>query len=75
MIRGVFRSFSHDHYFETRGLRTIMRDDVKLAAPLGLLGVIAEKTLVERHMRGLLLKRNAEIKRAAESDAWKTFLK
>ncbi|HEX4485000.1 MAG TPA: SRPBCC family protein [Terriglobales bacterium] len=75
MIRGVFRSFCHDHYFEARGLHTIMRDDVKFAAPLGILGVIAEKALVERHMRGLLLKRNAEIKRAAESEDWKNFLK
>jgi ligand-binding SRPBCC domain-containing protein len=74
MMRGVFRSFCHDHYFESRSSSTIMRDDVKFAAPLGILGVIAEKALVERYMRTFLMRRNAEIKRAAESDDWETFL-
>jgi len=74
MMRGAFRSYCHDHYFETRGTNTLMRDDVKLAAPLGILGIIAEKTLLERHMRVLLQRRNVAIKQAAESTGWKKFL-
>jgi ligand-binding SRPBCC domain-containing protein len=74
MMRGAFRSYCHDHHFETRGTNTLMRDDVKLAAPLGILGIIAEKTLLERHMRVLLQRRNVAIKQAAESTEWKKFL-
>jgi ligand-binding SRPBCC domain-containing protein len=74
MLRGTFRSYCHDHYFKGSSEGTIMRDDVSFAAPLGMLGVVAEKLLVERHMRRLLLKRNAAIKFAAESDDWKKYL-
>jgi ligand-binding SRPBCC domain-containing protein len=75
MVRGAFRSYCHDHYFETRGPHTLMRDDVKLAAPLGILGIIAEKALLERHMRSLLQRRNVAIKQTAESTEWKKFLR
>jgi len=51
-----------------------MRDDVKLAAPLGILGVIAERAVLERHMRTLLQRRNFAIKQAAESTEWKKYL-
>jgi len=74
MIRGAFRSCCHDHYFEACGPNTLMRDDVKLAAPLGILGVIAERAVLERHMRTLLQRRNFAIKQAAESTEWKKYL-
>ena len=32
MLRGTFRSYCHDHYFESRAGGTIMRDDVKFSA-------------------------------------------
>jgi hypothetical protein len=51
-----------------------MRDEVKLAAPLGLLGIIAEKAGLELHMRTLLQKRNVAIKQAAENTEWQKFL-
>ena len=74
MIRGAFRSYCHDHYFEACGPNTLMRDDVKLAAPLGILGVIAERAVLERHIRTLLQRRNFAIKQAAESTEWKKYL-
>jgi ligand-binding SRPBCC domain-containing protein len=74
MIRGAFRSFCHDHYFETRGLHTVMRDDVKFTAPWGILGLLAEKAVLEHHMRNLLELRNATIKQVAESDDWTKYL-
>lgn len=74
MVRGAFRSYCHDHSFETRGPYTIMRDDVRFAAPLGALGTIAEKMLLGRYVRTLLQERNRAIKQAAESNAWKKYL-
>ena len=47
MLRGAFRSYCHDHYFESRAGGTIMRDDVKFSAPFGILGVLAENLMVE----------------------------
>ena len=51
-----------------------MRDEVRLAAPLAILGIIAERLVLERHMRTLLQRRNLTIKQAAESSEWKKYL-
>jgi ligand-binding SRPBCC domain-containing protein len=74
MMRGAFKSYCHDHYFETRAERTIMRDDVKFAAPLGLLGLSVEKLVLGRYMRRLLLQRNALIKQVAEGSEWQQYV-
>lgn len=74
MVRGLFRSFCHDHYFESAPDGTIMRDEMRFAAPLGLLGRLAEHLALERHMRQLLIRRNDCIQRVAESDEWRKFL-
>ncbi len=73
MVRGAFRSFCHDHYFESIPGRTRMKDLMVLEAPLGLLGNLVESVL-DRHMRGLLDRRNRCIKRVAESDEWRDYL-
>ena len=74
MVRGLFKSFQHNHYFETSGSTTIMRDRMEFAAPLEPLGILAEKIALEGHMRDLLERRNACIRRVAESEAWKKFV-
>ena len=74
MVRGAFRSFCHDHYFAHHEGITTMYDAVNFAAPLGILGKLAEKVILEGYMRGLLERRNSVIKRAAEGEEWRTFL-
>jgi ligand-binding SRPBCC domain-containing protein len=74
MVRGKFSRFCHDHYFETRESKTLMKDVMEFEAPLGLLGWSAEKFLLERHMRRLLERRNRCIQRTAESESWKGYL-
>jgi ligand-binding SRPBCC domain-containing protein len=74
MVRGKFSRFCHDHYFETRESKTLMKDVMEFEAPLGLLGWSAEKLLLERHMRRLLERRNRCIQRTAESESWKDYL-
>jgi len=74
MVRGLFKRFCHDHYFERVGERTCMRDAMEFVAPLGVLGVLAERLALENHMRDLLLRRNEAIRRVAESEEWKKFL-
>jgi ligand-binding SRPBCC domain-containing protein len=75
MVRGAFAWMEHDHWFDAApDGGTVLRDELRFAAPLGVLGRIAEKVLLERYMAHFLRLRNAEIRRAAESDAWREFL-
>ena len=74
MVRGAFRSFQHDHSFAQRsdGL-TEMRDVLRFAAPLFILGRLAEIPL-KPYLRRFLQERNALLKQTAESDRWRSFL-
>ncbi len=75
MLQGAFRSMQHDHYFRPlAGERTEMTDLLRVAAPLAVLGRIAELLLLRSYMRMLLLERSRVIKRVAESEDWKQYL-
>ena len=74
MVRGRFRRFRHDHFFEKTASGTVMRDVMEFEAPYGMLGQVAEAILLERHLRQLLERRNQCIKRVAESDGWRRYL-
>ncbi len=74
MVRGAFKSFCHDHYFEASDGGTIMRDVMQFEAPFGWWGRIVEQALVKGHMRSLLQRRNQCIKQIAESDEWRKYL-
>jgi len=74
MIRGAFRSYCHDHYFEAREGNTVMKDVVRFAAPYGVLGRVVERLALERHMRRLLERRNLHVKRTAESQLYGKYL-
>jgi ligand-binding SRPBCC domain-containing protein len=75
MIEGAFRSMQHDHFFTKLGPEeTEMKDRLLFAAPLPILGRIAEILVLKRYMRSFLKQRNAVLKRLAESDQWEQFL-
>jgi hypothetical protein len=75
MIRGIFRFMQADHWFKTLPSgATEMRDDFRVAAPLPLLGKIAEVLFLRRYMLALLRERNAVIKQVAESREWRKYL-
>jgi hypothetical protein len=66
MVRGVFRFFRHDHFFRALSSgETEMKDVFRFAAPLPILG---------RYMKALLRRRNAAIRRIADSEEWRRFL-
>ena len=69
MVRGTFKSLRHVHEFESSGDGTVMRDILIWESPLGILGVIADRLAVERHMRCFLLERNKGLKKLAEARA------
>jgi hypothetical protein len=75
MVRGIFRFMQADHLFQTLPSgATEMKDIFAIAAPLPLLGTLAEVLFLRRYMLALLRERNAVIKRVAESDEWKKYL-
>jgi hypothetical protein len=75
MVRGIFRFMQADHLFQTLPSgATEMKDIFAIAAPLPLLGPLAEVLFLRRYMLALLRERNAVIKRVAESDEWKKYI-
>jgi ligand-binding SRPBCC domain-containing protein len=68
MIKGVFKSFEHDHRFEAdKAGGTVMVDVVRFEAPLGPLGWAARRLILARHLRRFLRKRELALKAMAES--------
>jgi ligand-binding SRPBCC domain-containing protein len=69
MIDGPFRSMQHDHFFQTLpGGTTEMKDVFRFAAPLPVLGRLAEVLFLRSYMCKLLRERNAVIKETAHED-------
>jgi ligand-binding SRPBCC domain-containing protein len=75
MTEGAFKSFRHDHFFDedTDG-KTVMRDELAFSAPLGLLGLCAERLVLCDYLTRFLAERNLVIKQTAESGAWRNYL-
>jgi ligand-binding SRPBCC domain-containing protein len=51
-VRGAFKRFDHDHYFETVGEgKTLMKDIFDYTSPPGWFGVLADHLLLTSYMR------------------------
>jgi ligand-binding SRPBCC domain-containing protein len=67
-VAGPFARWRHAHHFEPDGNGgTVMRDLVDFAAPLGPLGTVAERTVLDRYMPRLIRLRNDHLRKAAEA--------
>jgi hypothetical protein len=75
MVEGIFRSMQADHYFRTLPAgATEMKDLFRVAAPLPILGPLAEALFLRRYMLALLRERNTVIKQIAESNDWQRYI-
>jgi ligand-binding SRPBCC domain-containing protein len=75
MIEGAFRCMQHDHFFQALAPdSTAMLDRFNFAAPIPILGRIAETLVLGRYMRNLLIHRNEILKEVAESSHWQRLL-
>ncbi len=75
MIQGIFSSMQADHLFRALPSgATEMKDTFAIAAPLPLLGPLAEALFLRRYMLALARERNAVIKQVAESSEWQHYL-
>jgi ligand-binding SRPBCC domain-containing protein len=70
MIKGAFKRFSHEHRFRRmEDGRTEKTDIMRIEAPLGPLGRIAEVLFLGAYMRAFLRKKNRDMKRILEAGA------
>jgi len=77
MIKGHFRSFEHEHFFEpTHDGGTMMRDRLAFEARFGPLGWLAKGLILRGYLTKFLSQRDAVIKRVAESPSgeWEKYL-
>jgi len=74
MVSGVFSHFEHEHHFASMDDGTRLRDEIRFIAPWGVMGRLATKILVKRHLTAFLLERNAGLKQVAESEGWHRYL-
>jgi hypothetical protein len=75
MVKGIFRFMQAGHRLRSlpSGV-TELKDIFVMAAPLPILGPIAEGLFLRRYMMKLNRERNAVIKQLAESDDWQRYL-
>lgn len=63
---GPFKFWWHEHVFVPEGDGTLMIDRVRFAAPLGVLGRIAERLVLARYMERLIARRNTWLQHELE---------
>ena len=62
LVKAAFRSMRHVHEFEPRDGGTLMRDTLDWVSPLGILGVIADRIAVRRHLQNFVTKKQQALK-------------
>ena len=74
MLEGDFKKMRHEHLFKTQNRGTLMIDRFYFKTPFGLLGKFVDVLFLENYMKRLLLERNKQIKKIAETNLWKQYL-
>ncbi len=76
MIAGRFAAFEHEHRFTERGDGTVeMRDELRFTMPWGRLGEGVGRWVMTPHVERLLRRRFALLKRLAEGEEWRAYLR
>lgn len=66
MIKGAFRSFVHDHYFEPCVEGTIVKDVLTFRSPMGFVGALVDRLVMTSYLTRLLSRRNEIVKEFLE---------
>jgi ligand-binding SRPBCC domain-containing protein len=75
MLAGRFARFEHDHNFAAADDGSVVLwDELRFAMPWGWLGETVGRWLMVPHIRGLMKRRFARLKRIAEGDEWRGYL-
>ncbi|WP_126631802.1 SRPBCC family protein [Dictyobacter alpinus] len=71
MTKGVFYEMKHHHEFVEQQGGTLMIDDFRFQAPMGIFGRLAEVLFLTQYMKKQLVTRNAYLKQTAEAEVVK----
>ena len=74
-VKGAFKNFKHDHFFEQHDGFVLMKDVFEFQSPFGFIGKLVNRLILTKYMTQFLSERNAMIKEYAETEKWKTILK
>lgn len=73
-VDGDFKQMKHEHFFKPCDNGTIMIDQFYFESPYGSIGKWLNQLYLGSYMKKLLEKRNATLKKVAESNEWKHYL-
>ena len=73
-VAGDFVSFRHEHHFKSIDNGTLMIDMLDFKSPYGVAGQLFNRLYLTHYLETLLLKRNAVIKKYAETEMWRALL-
>jgi ligand-binding SRPBCC domain-containing protein len=73
-VKGDFIYFRHEHHFKPVENGTLMIDMLDFKSPYGIIGQVFNGIYLTGYLEKFLLKRNAVIKRYAETEMWKALM-
>jgi len=73
-LKGAFKSFKHEHFFEETKEGSVLKDVFDYTSPLWILGKLADTLFLKKYMTHFLTERNTVIKEYAETEKWKEIL-
>jgi ligand-binding SRPBCC domain-containing protein len=73
-MKGDFKQFRHEHHFKPVENGTLMIDMLDFTSPYGVVGQIFNSLYLTGYLEKFLLKRNAVIKKYAETEMWKALM-
>lgn len=74
MIKGDFKSFSHQHFFKAAENGTIVIDIIDFTTPWGWIGRLINRFFLVGYIEKLISNRNKVIREYAETDKWMAVL-
>jgi ligand-binding SRPBCC domain-containing protein len=65
-IKGHFKTFKHQHFFEEVAGQTVMKDLMTYETPFGIFGKVFDRFFLKKHLNNFLLERNSYLKLISE---------
>ncbi|RVU91597.1 SRPBCC family protein [Flavobacterium columnare] len=65
-LKGHFKSFKHQHFFEQKENYVVVTDIVTYETPFGIFGKLFDRFLLKNHLTNFILHRNRVLKKLAE---------
>lgn len=65
-LKGHFKSFKHQHFFEQKENHVEVTDILEYATPFGIFGKVFDVILLKNHLTNFIIHRNAILKNLAE---------